>query len=143
MCAAACYAAGREKEAKRRMLDAMSIYLPHGCTTPFAEMIPHFGGMVEQCLERELPAQYSSVVKQWQRTFTNWILFHNRFTKDNITLILTLREYEMALLAARGMPNAEIAERFHISVSRLKTIMHRIYGTLFVKNRKELAQYIL
>lgn len=143
MCAFACYALGRADEAKRRLLESMNICLPHGFITPFADKISLFGGMVEQCLEREFPAQYSAVMEQWQRTFTNWLSFHNRFTKDNITLILSLREYQMALLAARGMPNAAIAERFHISVSRLKTIMHQIYGKLFVKNRKELSQYIL
>ena len=143
MCAAACYALSRTEDAKRWLLSAMRISLPHGFITPFAEMIPLFGGMLERSLEQEFPAQYSAVMKQWQRTFTNWIAFHNRFTRDNITLILSLREYQMALLAARGMPNADIAKRFHMSVGRLKIIMHGIYGKLFVRNRKELSQYIL
>lgn len=142
-CAVACYAIGRTDEAKRWLLEAMRICLPHGVITPFAQRLPLLGGMVERSLQREFPERYSAVIEHCQRTFTNLLAFHNRFTKDNITLILSLREYEVALLTARGIPNAKIAERFHLSVGRIKNIKNEIYGKLSVKNRKELAQHIL
>ncbi len=146
LCAAACFVLGDEGGAELYLLDAMKRNLPHGFITPFAELIPLFGGLIEKLLEREYPDRAGAVLGQWRRTFTNWITFHNRFTKDNITKILPLRDYEMALLAARGVPYAKIAEHFNISEGRLKNIMHEICEKLFISGRsrrKELAKFIL
>lgn len=60
-----------------------------------------FRRLVEQCLEREFPEYRDAIVGQWSRTVKNWISFHNRFTKDNITFMLTLREYQISLMVAR------------------------------------------
>ena len=143
MCAAACCALGRADEGRRMLRGVMRICLPYGFITPFSEMLYMFGGMAEQLLEREFPEHFNVILRGCKRVHKNWLAFHNRFTKDNITLILSLREYEMALLAVRGVPNAKIAEQFHISLGRLKIIMHEIYGKLYIKSRKDLAQYII
>jgi len=142
-CAMACSGLDRVDDAKRYLLDAMRIALPHGFITPFAEAATAFGGLLELCLEQEYPEYYDTIIDQWKRTFANWMTFHNQFTKDNITSILSLREYQIASLAVGGASYKKIADHFHISVGRLKTIMHEIYGKLFVSNRKELSQYIL
>ena len=142
-CAVACHCLGRDDEAKRFLLEAMRICLPHGFLTPFAEVITALGGLLEQCLELEFPACREAVLGQWKRTWKNWVSFHNQFTKDNITLILTLREYHLALLVAQRVPYAEIARKHGISVGRLKNIMLEIYEKLFISGRDELAQYVL
>jgi len=142
-CAIACHALGRFDEAKRWMLGAMGMALPHGFITPFAETIPVFGGLLEQLLEQKYPEHYDPVVNQCKRTFPNWITFHNRFTGDNITLVLSLREFEIAAQVAQRVPYERIAGQFNISVGRLKTIIHEIYGKLYVNGREELAQYIV
>ena len=143
LCAIACCALGRIKEARRWLSDAIAIALPSGFITPFAESATQFGGLLEQFLEQDYPDYYEKVLNQWKRTCKNWLVYHNRFTKDNCTLILSLREYQIAIMAARGASNSDIAGHFHISEGRLKAIMHEIYGKLFVKSRKELAAYIL
>lgn len=143
VCALACHCLGRKDKAERRLLEAMRITLPHGFITPFAEFISEFGGLVEQCLEQEFPEYRAAVIGQWKRTVKNWITFHNHFTKDNITLILSLREYHLAMLVARRVPYAKIAKQFNISVGRLKNIMLEIYEKLFISSRDELAQYVL
>ncbi|MDD4097068.1 MAG: helix-turn-helix transcriptional regulator, partial [Oscillospiraceae bacterium] len=83
------------------------------------------------------------IVGQWSRTVKNWISFHNRFTKDNITFMLTLREYQISLMVARHIPYAKIARHFNISVGRLKNIMLEIYQKLMISGRDELKQYVL
>jgi DNA-binding CsgD family transcriptional regulator len=143
VCALACYNLDREEEARRRLSEAMRIALPHGFVTPFAEAVSDLGGMVEQCLELEFPEYRDAVVVQWSRTVRNWIEFHNRFTKDNITLILTLREYQISMMVSRHVPYAKIANHFNISVGRLKNIMLEIYQKLLVSGRDELKKYIL
>ncbi|MCE5235580.1 MAG: hypothetical protein LLF87_05940 [Eubacteriales bacterium] len=143
MCAIACRCMGREDEARQWLLEAMRIALPHGFITPFSEVVTALGGLLEQCLEREFSDYYDAVLEQWKRTWKNWIVFHNRFTKDNITLILSLREYHIAVLVAQHVPYAKIAEQQCVSVGRLKNIVLEIYEKLFICGRDELAKYIL
>jgi len=140
--AVALYSLERKDEAKRYLLEAMHIALPFGFITPFAELVTAFGGLMEQCLQQAFPSCYDAVLKQWKSTWKNWITFHNNFTKDNITLILSLREYHIALLVARRVPYAKIAQQYCISVGRLKNIMLEIYDKLFISGRDELAQYV-
>lgn len=142
-CAVACHCLGHDDEARHRLLEAMHLALPHGFITPFAETVTALGGLVEQCLEREFPLYREMVLGQWEHTWKNWINFHNQFTKDNITLMLSLREYHMALLAARRVPYAKIAGQYNISVGRLKNIMLEIYEKLCISGRDELTKYIL
>lgn len=143
VCAMACHALGDKKGARGYLLDAMDIALPHGFTTPFAELITAFGGLMEECLEAVHPGSYGDILSQWKQTWKNWIHFHNQFTKENITLILSLREYHIAALVARRVPYAKIAGEYNISVGRLKNIVLEIYGKLFISSRDELAKYIL
>jgi DNA-binding CsgD family transcriptional regulator len=142
-CATACHSLGRDEEARRWLFDAMSIALPHGFITPFAENVTALGGLTEHCLKQCFPDYYDAVIGQWKLSWRNWIAFHNRFTKDNITLMLSLREYHIAGLVARRVPYAKIAELNHISVGRLKNIILEIYSKLFVTGRDELSEYIL
>lgn len=141
-CAVACHCLGRGEDARRWLLDAMDIALPHGFITPFAELVTALGVLMEQCLEQAYPEYRNAVIGQWKRTWKNWISFHNQFTKDNITYTLTLREYHIALLVARRLPYAEIAKQHCISVGRLKNIMLEIYGKLLISGRDELSKYI-
>lgn len=141
-CAVASYSLGRIEEAKRWLLEAMSISLPHNFITPFAELITMLGGLVELCLKQNFPTYYDAVIRQWELTGRNWIIFHNQFTKDNISFILSLRELHIAKLASSRVPYAIIAEQFSISVGRLKNIMQEIYEKLFISNREELSYYV-
>jgi len=143
MCAAACCSLGHLDNAKTYLLDVMKDCLPHGFITPFAELMPLYGGILEQLLEREYPEYYYAVTEQSKRILPNWLDFHNRFTKNNITLILSPREYQMSLLAARGIPFKTIAEQFHISFGTLNNNMQTIYQKLLINNKKELPKYIL
>lgn len=141
-CAAACHALGRENDAKRWLLEAMQTALPYGFVTPFAEVVTTLGGLMERCLKEAFPACYDAVMDQWQRTWKNWISFHNQFAKDNITLMLSLREYHLAVLVAQHVPYAKIAKEHCISVGRLKNIVLEIYEKLLISSRDELSQYV-
>lgn len=143
VCALACHCLGREDEARRWLLEAMGVAIPHGFTTPFAEHVSDFGGLVEQCLGEAYPDYRDTVIEQWKRTVPNWIVFHNRFTQDNISLVLSLREMHVAQMVARRIPYAKIAKHFNISVGRLKNIVLEIYEKLYISSRDELAQYVL
>jgi len=143
VCAIACCALDRTDEADFWLSDALKIALPHGFITPFAESVPHFGGLLQKLLEQEYPAYVDAITKQWESTFPNWLSFHNHFTKNNITLILSLQEYQMAKLAVQEIPFKQIAERLNISPGTLNNKMQVIYQKLFISGKKDLSQYIL
>jgi DNA-binding CsgD family transcriptional regulator len=142
-CVVAYCILGHADEAKRLLSDVLKIALPHGFITPFAELVTMIGGLLEQALEREYPEYYETVINQNNRTHTNWLAFHNRFTKNNITLILSPREYQIAILAVRGVPFKKIAEQFHISLGTLNNNMQIIYQKLSIKGKKDLHKFIL
>ena len=142
-CAIACHMLDQKEQAEQYLLDTMSLCLAHGFITPIAEYVLAFNGLVEKLMERHFPEWSAPVLSQAHRTLINWISFHNQFTKNKITQLLSLREYEIALLASRGVPYAKIAQQHSISVSRLKTIMGDIYGKLLISSRKDLATYVL
>jgi len=141
-CAVACHYMGNIAEAKRHLLDAMGFALPHGFITPFAEQVPALCGLVEQCLEQAFPAYLNTVLAQWERSGRNWFAFHNRFTRENLTLVLTLREYQIAQQVAHRVPYAKIARQQGVSEGRLKNIIQDIYEKLFVTGRNELAKLV-
>ncbi len=140
--ALACYFLGRDDEAKRILLAAMRLALPHGFITPFAEPVSDFGGLIEECTQQVYPACYDPIIAQWQNTVKNWVSFHNRFTQENLSMILSRREFYLAQLVARRVPYAEIAKKYGISVGRLKNIMLEIYEKLYISGRDELTKLI-
>ncbi|ATG50337.1 DNA-binding response regulator [Brachybacterium vulturis] len=56
---------------------------------------------------------------------------------------ITGREWEVALLVARGLPNPEIGETLYMSVATVKTHLGRLYHKLQVTNRVQLAIRVL
>ena len=142
-CAMACYGSGHMSEAEKYLTEALRICLPHGFITPFAESVTAFGGLLEKCVAKDFPEYSDVIARQWRSTFANWISFHNRFTKDNITAMLSLRNYEIAQMAANGVSYAGIAKAFGITVGRLNNILSGIYEELFISGKKELSAFIL
>jgi DNA-binding NarL/FixJ family response regulator len=59
-----------------------------------------------------------------------------------ISKILTPREIEIVRLAARGLPNKDIANTLSISEGTVKTHLHKSYEKLHVDNRVALLRYV-
>jgi DNA-binding CsgD family transcriptional regulator len=57
---------------------------------------------------------------------------------DSMAIALTTRESQMVELAAKGLTNAEIAERLVLSVRTVETHLYRAMGKLGVSDRREL-----
>lgn len=145
-CAEACFMTGREDAAKTYLRGAMKKSLPFGLITSFAERLIPLGGLCELLLKQEFPAHYDVIVNLGESATKNWIDFHNRFTKDNIPLILTPRDAQMARLAAQGWSDKRIAEHFNLAPGTVKNIMDKIYDTLFISGgnrKKKLTKFIL
>lgn len=143
MCAAACVGLDKKDRAREYLKEALELGMPHGFITPFVENVATLNGLVEECVKLQYPDAYNTLLAQWQFTWKNWAVFHNRFARDNVTLLLTLREFRIATLAANRVPHAQIAKQECLSVGRVRNILQEIYGKLFVRNRDELAALVL
>lgn len=143
LCALSYHYTGQPEQGKKWLDRAADRALPNGFITPFAENILHFNGQMDRFLELHYKDYLIPIIQQNKKTMAHWIKFHNLFTKENITDLLTPREYQIALLAARDVPYAVIAGQQFISVGRLKNIMQTIYRKLGIHNRKKLASYVL
>lgn len=143
MCASACVGLGEKDRARGYLQEALSFGMPHGFITPFAENVANLGGLVEECVEQQYPHVCNALLAQWQETWKNWAMFHNRFARDNVPLILTLRELRIATQAASRIPYARIARQESLSVGRVRNIVQEIYDKLVVRNRDELAALVL
>ena len=56
---------------------------------------------------------------------------------------LTQRELDVSKLVSEGLTNKEIGERLYISVHTVKTNLESIFVKLDVKNRIQLAVYVV
>jgi DNA-binding NarL/FixJ family response regulator len=62
-----------------------------------------------------------------------------RSTSQQLTRLLTLRERQVVLLIAEGLPNKEVGRRLDLSEGTVKIHLHNIYQKLQVNNRTSLA----
>jgi DNA-binding NarL/FixJ family response regulator len=54
-------------------------------------------------------------------------------------LLLTTREYEIASMVARGMPNKEVARRLGLGAATIKNHVHNILQKMSIQRRGEIA----
>lgn len=142
-CAIFHYDLGEEEQAEASLCAAMDLGLPCGMTTPFADSFTMLGGLMDKCLQRLYPEYRKPVEDLWESSFKNWISFHNKFTRENITTLLTAQEYQIAYLAAKGATYKEIARRMHLSVGRVKNILTNIYGKLCIEKKSQLKNLVV
>lgn len=143
MCACASYALSQKENVCRYLSNALAIGMPAGLITPFAENLVCFGGILETILARDYQNYYHNILSQWENTWKNWISFHNRFAKDNITTILTLREYQIAQLLTSGATYSEAAQHMNLSHGALNNAVSSIYEKLYIKKKSDLRPFIL
>jgi DNA-binding NarL/FixJ family response regulator len=60
-------------------------------------------------------------------------------TTQNLTQLLTMRERQVVLLVAEGLPNKEVSRRLDLSEATVKIHLHNIYQKMHVNNRTALA----
>lgn len=79
----------------------------------------------------------------WKDHTQNLISAYDRASAGSGTANLTRREYEVAVLAAYGLSNKEIATKLTISESTVKAFLRYVYNKLMISSRRELSQRLL
>lgn len=141
-CASASYNLGDMEQSKKYLKQSLDLGMPHGFISPFADHLWQMGGTLEFAINQYYPEYYRPTLALWNNSIKNWMSFHNAFTQDNITTLLTPQEYHVARLLSHGFSYKKAGEKMHLSISRIKHIMSDVYAKLSIKNKRELAKYI-
>lgn len=71
-----------------------------------------------------------------------WTTLHNSLLSKSVSKALTIKEREVARLAAFGLTDAEIAKQLFISVSAVKKHIYRAKNKTGVNDREELGAFV-
>lgn len=129
--------------AREHLLEAWDIARPDDLIEGFGEHHGLLGAMLEAVIKPKWPKDFKRIIDITYRFSSGWRRVHNPITGHDVADDLTTTEFAMAMLAARGWTNLEIAEHLHISVNTVKSHISEAMRKLDVETRKELKQYML
>lgn len=134
---------GRWDKAEYYFRYARKLAAPDGIIAPFAEFRYMLSGLLEKCMRTEEPEAYKKILDLSTVFLRNWISIHNMLTGDTVSSKLSPTEFNVAMLAARGITNTDIAECMNISVNSVRTHLRNIFNKLGVYSRKELLDFVI
>ncbi|MEA4812060.1 MAG: LuxR C-terminal-related transcriptional regulator [Anaerolineaceae bacterium] len=100
-------------------------------------------GLVEICLEQSLSNFYTPIVNQCQATYTKWLEIRNQYAQHQLSLCLSIREFQVAVMISGGLSNAEAAQKLSCSVANVKKIIRKIYDKLYINNRDAVKRFVM
>lgn len=130
-------------KAEYYFMHAWSIASPDRLFLPFAEYRGALFGLLEKCLRYDHPEEYKYITDLAIVYHSNWTNVHNALTGDTVSDKLTGIEFNIAMLASRGVSNSEIAEYLEISVNSVRAHLRNIFNKLCIGSRKELLKYVI
>lgn len=109
---------------------------------PFVEHHGMLQGQIERYIRDAQPEEYNRISEKVMAFSRCWMQIHNPESVNKVTDRLTPYEFSIAMMAARGKSNQEIADYLRISVNTVKFHLSGIYQKLEVSNRKDLENYL-
>ncbi len=143
LCATAHMAQGREDEARRWLRRAMDSALPDGLTTPFVENMTALRELLVDEARTSYPHELEQILERYDAVWHAWINVHKQVAHDDVSLVLTNREYRVAAYVCNGLSNAAVAESLHYSLATIKDDLRSIYLKLGITRRDQLRPFIL
>ena len=138
-CAIACRETGRQVEMCNRLESTVRLLAPHGFLLPFI-MFMHGSNksVVGELIGKIAPERLPRFKEESKRYFLNQIRIRNHYTGETITQELSLREFYLAMLLRRRTAYMELAERFGVTVGRLRNFVSHVYVKLDIHSRSDL-----
>lgn len=133
----------RPDQAEAHLLTAWEIARPDDLIEGFGEHHGLLGAMLEAVIKPKWPKDFKRIIDITYRFSSGWRRVHNPITGHDVADDLTTTEFAMAMLAARGWTNQEIAKHMHISANTVKSHISEAMRKLNVETRKHLKQYML
>lgn len=131
------------EQAHRHLMNAWSYAQPDDLIEGFGEHHGLLRGMLESVIKPKWPDEFKRIIEITYRFSAGWRRIHNPVTGEEVADNLTTTEFALAMLAARGWTNQEIADHLGISINTAKRHLSSAMKKLGVGNRKELQRYML
>ncbi len=133
----------RTQQAQHHLLKAWELARPDDLIECFGEHHGLLGGMLESVIKPRWPEDFKRIIAITYRFSSGWRKVHNPATGHDVADNLTTTEFAIAMLAARGWKNQEIAQQLNISSNTVKSYISTILQKLNIKQRKDLVHYVL
>ena len=137
--AIACRETGREDEMRKWLSSVICELAPHGFLLPFLLfMHGRHKSPTEEILAEVAPGEVARYRDLSRSYFANLIRARNHITGEKTTDELSPREFYLAMLLKRNFSYKELADRFGLSVGRIKNILLVLYQKLHIHSRSEI-----
>lgn len=137
-----CLSLKQDEQAKKAFDAAWTIAYPEHYIHPFIEHHGMLQGEIERSLRRQYPEEYNEIIESVYRFSRGWMKIHNPVSTLQVTDALTTYEFSVAMLAAKGRSNKEIAKLLGISVNTVKSHMENIFTKLHISSRAEIDSFV-
>lgn len=132
-----------KEQAETHLLAAWHIAEPDDLIEAFGEHHGLLGGMLEAVIKPQWPDDFKRIIQITYRFSSGWRKIHNPTTGEDVADDLTTTEFAVAMLAARGWTNQEIASHMNISTHTVKHYISIVLQKLGIHQRQQLKQYML
>ena len=119
-CAAVYHNSGNDKDAIRHIDRAIALALPDRLYGTLAEYCRVLDTLMEKRLSLVDPDAWFEVKRMYMIYNEGWSILSGTIRGKRIITTLSVKEREVAKLAAFGMTNPEIAEKLHMSLPTVK-----------------------
>ncbi len=133
---------GDEARAINHVDKAIALALPDGLLGILAEHRRQFDYLLDERLELADPSACKKYKELHKSLLDGWTRLHNSLLSKNVSGALSVREREIARLAAFGISNQEIADRLYMTVDSVKKAVYRIMNKTGAQKREELGAYV-
>lgn len=97
-------------------------------------------GLSEKLIQEQYPEQLARFIEIKERFITGFTVLHTNIVADDMPHTLTHREREVALLAAEGLRNSEIARKLVVSENTVRFHLRSVFQKLDIDRRAKLAE---
>ncbi len=142
LCAIAYHCLGDDEKAIPHIDKAIALSLPDNLLGILAEHRRQFDSLLDERLKLADKQAYNDYIKLHKTLLEGWTKLHNTLLNKQVSIRLSVREREIARLAAFNLHDKEIAARLHISIHTVKSAISSIIDKTGAENRSEFGSYI-
>jgi len=142
MCAVVYQNTGETQRAVEHIDKAIELALPDMLLGPLAENRRQLGYLLDDRLALVDEEALKKLKLLHKQLLQGWTALHNAVLEKNVVVSLSVREREVARLAAFGCSDTEIAQRLNLSKSTVKSLISMAKNKTGSIKRSELAAFI-
>lgn len=142
LCAIVYHQTGRDDNAIEHLDKAIHMALPDNLLGILVEHRRQLDFLLDERLSLIDKAAYKRFQQLHEQLLNGWTKVHNTMLGRKVSTSLTIREREVARLAAFGYRNKEIANQLNISIATTKRILYDVMNKTGTNSRTELCQFI-